>query len=127
MKITYTKLSEPKPTNCFEVIFSYEHGDADSSSSNTISLEGVDETFLLEYVKKAEEIAHMIDRNRSYGSDLPKYFSESELLNIGDYYIPVERDDYAKMNMSNYYAGMGIENIFYYDANGEKFLVTLQK
>jgi hypothetical protein len=125
MKIEYKRFEEPKKTNCFEVIFGYEHGDADSNSSNTIVLKDITEEDLIGYIQKAEDIAGMIDENRSYGKKLPKDLETQ--AKFKDMYIPIEWDDYAKMHTSDYYAAMGVEDIFYYNADGIKHKVTITK
>jgi hypothetical protein len=123
MQVIYKKLEEPKKKNCYEFEFSFEHGDADSHNTDLVICENMNEEQLIAYVKKSEEISDMIEESRSGGKDLPKNFYELAVSNGFD--IPVERDNYAKMHISNYYASSGLNKIFYYDENGAKFKVTV--
>lgn len=124
MSVTYTKINEPVKKNCYEIKFEFEHGDGDSYTNDTVIYQNMTEEQLIAYVKKSEEISLMIDDSRSSGRDLPENF-ETLCVN-GNFHIPVELDNYAKMHMSNYYASSGISEIFYYNENSEKFGVTVK-
>lgn len=124
MSVTYTKVNEPVKKNCYEIEFSFEHGDGDSSDTQTIIFKNMTEEQLVAYVKKSEEISKMIKDNRSGGSDLPKNFRS--LAVSEKFEILIELDNYAKLSMSNYYAESGISQIFYYNEKSEKFTVTVK-
>lgn len=124
MTVTYQKVNEPVKKNCYEIEFSFEHGDGDSSNNDSIIFQDMTEEQLVAYVKKSEEISSMIEDSRSYGKDLPKNFRS---LAVSDgFEILIELDNYAKLNMSNYYAESGISQIFYYNEQSEKFTVTVK-
>lgn len=123
MPVNYKEVEEIKNKNCFEIEFDFEHGDADSSNSYSVVFNNMNEQQLIEYVKKANEISEMIEDSRSNGTDLAKDFYAQ--AKSGEFEIPVELDNYAKMHMSNYYASSGISNIFYYNEHGQKFKVTV--
>lgn len=123
MSVIYTKVNEPVKKNCYEIEFSFEHGDGDSSDTQTIIFNNMTEDQLVAYVKKSEEISEMIENSRSNGIDLPKNFRQ---LAVSDKFeILIELDNYAKLNMSNYYAESGISQIFYYNEKSEKFTVKI--
>jgi CRISPR/Cas system-associated protein Csm6 len=124
MSVTYTKINDPVKKNCYEIKFEFEHGDADSYSDDMMIFQNMTEEQLVAYVKKSEEISQMIEDSRSEGTDLPDNFRK---LAVSDgFEIPVELDNYAKMNISNYYAASGISEIFYYNENSEKFSVHVK-
>lgn len=127
MKLTYTKFETPKKINCYEIHFCYEHGDGDSETSTVETLTNINENQFIEYLQQVDIVAEMIYQNRAYGVDLPTSFSSSKLLNIHNHYIPVALDDYAKLSTSNYYADMTYEKIYYYNENGIKFTIKVEK
>jgi hypothetical protein len=124
MQVTYEPVKELKNKNCFEIEFDFEHGDGDSNNSYSLVFNNMNEQQLIEYVKKANEISEMIDDSRSSGIDLPKDFYAQ--AKSGEFEIPIELDNYAKMHMSNYYASSGISKIFYYNEDGNKYEVTVK-
>lgn len=123
MQIEYTKVATEKFKNCYVIRVEFEHGDADSYTSYEVKLQDFSKEDFIEYVKKFNDVANQIDESRSTGSVLPSTIKENSYKGK---YIPVELDAYAKMNMSGYYASMGIGNIDYYDFQGEKFLVNIK-
>jgi len=123
MPVAYKKIQEPKKKKCYEIEFYFEHGDGDSNNSYSVIFNDMSEEQLVEYVKKSNEISDMIEDSRSNGMQLPKNFEEQ--AKSGNFNIPVEHDNYAKMHLSNYYASSGISTIHYYDENSEKFEVKV--
>lgn len=123
MKITYNRVEEPQKNNCFEVEFCFEHGDADSSESYFITLKDMAEEEFVNYIQKVDEVSGLIKQSRSTGKTLPGDFEEKAQFN--NRYIPVELDAYAKMHMSDYYADMGVGEIYYYNADGIKHKVSI--
>jgi negative regulator of genetic competence, sporulation and motility len=124
MEIKYSKVSQTIPKKCFKIEIEYEHGDADSQNTDTVTLKDCSEVDFIEYVKKFDELKEMINHSRSYGEELPDDFES--MCKVGKYYIPVELDAYAKMHMSGYYANMRINSISYFNENGEEFLVEIK-
>lgn len=124
MTVTYKIIEEPKKKNCYEFVFSFEHGDADSEENYSVVFGNMNENQLIDYVKKSDEISKMIGDSRSSGSKLPKDFEKQ--ATSGEFNIPVELDNYAKMHVSNYYAASGISKIFYYNEHGQKFEVKIE-
>lgn len=123
MSVIYTRVNEPVKKNCYEIKFYFEHGDADSSDTQTIVFHNMTEEQLVAYVKKSEEVSNMIEDNRSGGIDLPKDFRS---LAVSDKFeILITLDNYAKLNVSNYYAESGISQIFYYNEQSEKIMVKI--
>lgn len=120
MPLIYTKTRAKPRRNLFVVTFSFEHGDADQRTSHTMDVPLSKEEFV-HYLAKAKEISQLIDDARSSGSSLPEDFEDTAKYN--GVWISVELDCYARHNMSNYYAGMSVESIEYFDENGEKFEV----
>jgi hypothetical protein len=124
MQVFYRKLEDPQKKNCYEFEFLFEHGDGDSDNSYSVVFNNMNEDQLIAYVQKSNEISEMIEDSRSNGTELPSNFEIHAMS--GNFYIPVERDNYAKMHVSNYYAASGINNIYYYDEHGIKFEVTVK-
>lgn len=123
MPVNYKALDENKKSSCYEIEFEFEHGDADSYSNETVIFNNMNEEQLIEYVKKSNEISQMIEDSRAGGDELTDNFYAQ--AKCGEFEIPVELDNYAKMQVSNYYAASGISKIFYYNEYGNKFEVTV--
>lgn len=123
MTVTYTKIVEKKHKNTYEVVFCFENGDADFNDSYSGFFSNMNESQLVNYVKKAREIYDLIELRRTSNFKLPDDFEDT--ASSDGFAIPLESDMYAKSYTSAYYASSGISEIFYYDENGDKFKVTV--
>jgi hypothetical protein len=124
MELTFTQIEIPQnPQNCYEINFVYEHGDADSETTYTKKLKNITSDFLIKYLTQVKIVSDMIDDSRSYGGDLPKYFSESEFCTIDGLSIPIEYDQHNR-EADNYYAAFSIANIYFFNEIGIKHKVT---
>lgn len=120
MPLIYTKTRAKPRRNLFVVTFSFEHGDADQTTTHQMDVPLSKEEFV-HYLAKVKEISQLIENARSSGSSLPENFEDTAQYNGVS--ISVELDYYVRRNMSNYYAGMRVDSIEYFDENGEKFEV----
>lgn len=123
MGVTYTKIVENKHKNTYELVFGFEHGDADFNNSYSGFFSEMNESQLVNYIKKAREIYDLVELRRTSNFKLPDDFEET--ATIDGFAIPLESDIYAKNYTSAYYASSGISEIFYYNDNGDKFKVTI--
>ena len=119
MKFVY-KPAGSNPTNEFLIHFTFEHGDADATTTWSKRFAFPREE-LGDFLDCFQGYVDQIENNRSYGTELPADFEET--ANYKGMTIPMELDSYAKMHMRNYYAAMDIVKIEYFDSEGNKFLV----
>lgn len=121
MTLLYTIVPPIIRANEFSVVFSYEHGDADKTTTYTMTVRLSKEAFE-KYLERVAEVAAQIDESRSTGTSLPDDLEDT--LYYEKISIPVELDCFAKAQTSGYYAAMFVESITYFDENGSEFKVT---
>ena len=119
--LIYTKIEPERRSNVFVVTFSFEHGDADKTTTDDMNVPLSKDDFV-HYLAKVKEVSTQIDDARSAGQRMPNNFEES--ANYNGVPILVELDCFARNSMSNYYASMRVQNIVYFDEVGDKFNVT---
>lgn len=121
MSLTYTKIEPNVLRNTFVVTFSFEHRDADKTTTKEMKVPLSKEKFV-HYLAKVSYIAAQINEARTSGESLPEDFKDTAKYN--SVWIPVELDCFSRNNMSNYYADMTVESIVYFDEDGEQFEVS---
>lgn len=119
--LIYTKIEPERHYNVFLVTFSFEHGDADKTTTDEMLVPLSKEEFV-HYLDKVKDVSKQIDDARSCGACMPRHFEDS--ANYNGVFISIELDCFARVSMSNYYASMRIQNIVYFDEAGDKFNVT---
>lgn len=133
MNFKMTPIIDKTIESCFIVSIDYEHGDADLTTSDNTIIKSTNLSDLEKFIDKFNEVNIHVDNNRSYGTKYPPQFEELDYCFPvpGLYgertcvYIPLERDQFT--NDSNYFAGMSIGKVIYYDESGQKFNVTWSK
>ena len=120
MHFTKTEINEKPLKNCYQVIFSYGHGDADADTTNTEVFYNKTEEQMLNYFKKFNEVADAIYAHNCQGQDLPEELKHTNPV-IEGMDITLEYDLYGKSTFSDTFANMGIDKIYYYDNEGKKF------
>lgn len=125
MKLVKTPLKSDNPKDTYLVKVGYEHGDGDSNNDITYKFKGKTEEQMIKYLTKFKEVEQDIENHRCYGIDLPDYIIDARVKIEDKFYIDLEQDNYAKMSTSNYYASMILEEVIYYDHNGQAFKVEM--
>jgi len=109
--------------DCFVVHFSYEHGDADAYTTSKCMLQSYSDEELIEFVEKFDEIATIIEDNRSGDAPIPSNFRQMCYYRVTE--IPIEYDC-VYGSAEDYYACPSIDSIEYYDDNGSPYYVTIE-
>lgn len=100
----------------FEVVVDWEHGDADLTTSDTMTILGMDDYVLIDWVEKFRSAANIIQQARSCGSHVDRANLE-ELLDMEIEYDKIYDSCNTPPNMS-------IDSIVWYDGCGKRFKVT---
>lgn len=133
MNFKMTPIIDKTIESCFVVTIAYEHGDADLTTTDNTVIKSTNINDLEKFFDKFNEVNVHVDNNRSYGTKYPSQFEELDYCFpvpglYGDrttVYIGLERDEFT--NESDYFAGMSISKVVYYDESGQKFNVTWSK
>lgn len=124
MKLTFTPV-ENLIYDTYVITVEHIHGDSDAKSLVDIKLKSVSQSVVTGYIESFEAAEVLIDKRRSYGSELPKDFQAVHGSYKG-FEIPLERD-YLAEGVPNYFASMQIKSIKYFDSGGKQFNVTFQE
>ncbi len=124
MKLTM----RPKEKEVYIVKIGYEHGDADAETHEEVRLEGYSREEAQEYFDEVEkvyqQICDILDRKTdTIDERIITQEYDFELSTKRKAYIPIHRDCFSDVQR-DIMAPMSIEEIVYFDEDGDAFDVT---